>query len=85
MSVSAAKALEKPVFNKVLQIAVVVGSCDKAVRKYADVYGIGPWNIYEFNPDTVSDMIIRGNPRRACGLRHASGSVRHRRRAVGVD
>ena len=56
----AKKAPEKPVFKSVLQIAVVVKNCDKSVRKYADDYGIGPWNIYEFNPNTVSDMILRG-------------------------
>ena len=54
--------LEKPVFTGVLQIAVVVKDCDATVKKYADDYGIGPWSIYEFNPDTVSDMIIEGKP-----------------------
>jgi len=50
----------KPVFKKVLQIAMVVKDCDEAVKIWADKYGIGPWSIYEFNPDTVNDMIIRG-------------------------
>ena len=53
---------EQPVFTKIMQIAVVVKDCDATVRKYADDYGIGPWAIYEFNPDTVSDMIIDGKP-----------------------
>ncbi|MBX5435626.1 MAG: VOC family protein [Alicyclobacillaceae bacterium] len=30
------------------------------MRTYNDVYGIGPWHVFEFNPDTVSDMYIRG-------------------------
>lgn len=60
MSVTTSKAPGKPVFDKVLQVGLVVKSCDEAVRRYADGYGIGPWKIYEFNPDTVSDMIIRG-------------------------
>jgi hypothetical protein len=47
-------------YNKVLQVAMVVKNCDEAVKLWADKYGIGPWNIYEFNPDTVNDMIIRG-------------------------
>lgn len=50
----------KPLFNKVLQIAMVVKNCDEAVKIWADKYGIGPWKIYEFNPGTVNDMIIRG-------------------------
>ena len=63
MPATATESHEKvsaPIFNKVLQIAVVVKNCDEAVRRYADGYGIGPWSTYEFNPDTVSDMIIRG-------------------------
>lgn len=50
----------KPLFEKVLQIAMVVKDCDAAVKKWADDYGVGPWKIYEFNPQTVNDMIIRG-------------------------
>lgn len=50
----------KPMFNKVLQVAMVVKNCDEAVKLWADKYGVGPWKIYEFNRDTVSDMIIRG-------------------------
>jgi methylmalonyl-CoA/ethylmalonyl-CoA epimerase len=51
--------VKKPIFTKVLQVAVVVPDCDAAVKKYADEYGIGPWQIMEFNPETVKDMIIR--------------------------
>lgn len=53
---------QKPIFTNILQIGTVVKDCDATVRKFADDYGIGPWNIYEFNPDTVSNMIIEGKP-----------------------
>ncbi len=46
----------------VLQVAIVVKDCDTMVKKYADEYGIGPWIIYEFNPDTVKNMITRDQP-----------------------
>lgn len=49
----------EPVFTGVLQVGVVVDNVDAAVKKYADDYGIGPWTIYEFNPDTVKNMIVR--------------------------
>lgn len=49
----------KPIFTNILQVAIVVRSVDETVRKYADEYGIGPWSIWEFNPETVNDMIIR--------------------------
>lgn len=48
----------KPIFEKVLQIAIVVKSVDETVRTYADKYGIGPWSIFEFNPETVKNMIV---------------------------
>ncbi len=50
----------EPLFKKVLQVAMVVKNCDEAVKLWADKYGVGPWKIYEFNSDTVSNMIIRG-------------------------
>ncbi len=51
---------DKPIFTGILQVAVVVKDCDAAVRTYADKYGIGPWTIYDFNPDTVQNMILHG-------------------------
>jgi hypothetical protein len=52
----------EPLLKDVLQVAIVVKDCDTMVKKYADEYGIGPWIIYEFNPDTVKNMIIRDQP-----------------------
>jgi methylmalonyl-CoA/ethylmalonyl-CoA epimerase len=50
---------KKPVFTGVLQVAVVVKDLEASMKQYWEEYGIGPWAIYTFNPDTVSDMIIR--------------------------
>jgi methylmalonyl-CoA/ethylmalonyl-CoA epimerase len=50
---------EKPIFKGIEHIAVVVKDLDEAMKRYWDEYGIGPWNIYTFDPSTVSDMIIR--------------------------
>jgi hypothetical protein len=52
----------KPALRRIVQVAVAVRNVDAAVRKYPDEYGIEPWTIYEFNPDTVKNMIIRGEP-----------------------
>jgi hypothetical protein len=52
----------KPGLKRVLQVAVVVRNVEAAVQRYADEYGIKPWAIYELNPDTVEDMIVRGEP-----------------------
>jgi hypothetical protein len=54
--------MREPVFNETIQISVVVRDLDAAMETYVRDYGIGPWAIYEFNPDTVSDMRENGEP-----------------------
>ncbi len=39
-------AMREPFFTETLQISIVVPDLDRAVRTYADEYGIGPWEIY---------------------------------------
>ena len=46
----------EPVFTETIQIAIVVRSLDAAMRTYVHDYGIGPWEIYEFNPGNVANM-----------------------------
>ena len=45
--------MRQPAFTETLQIALVVRDLEATMRTYVDDYGIGPWAIYEFNPDTV--------------------------------
>ena len=52
----------EPIFTDALQVAVIVRDLDVADRRYTHEYGIGPWGIIEFNPDTVSDMVIDDAP-----------------------
>jgi len=51
---------KKGLFNQVLQVAVVVKDLEEAMKNYWDKWGIGPWNVYTFDPNTVKDMILRG-------------------------
>jgi methylmalonyl-CoA/ethylmalonyl-CoA epimerase len=32
------------------------------MRRYVDEYGIGPWAVYEFNPRTMTEMIVDDRP-----------------------
>jgi methylmalonyl-CoA/ethylmalonyl-CoA epimerase len=50
---------EKPVFKGVSHVSVVVKNLDEAMKKYWEGYGIGPWDIYTFDPSNVSDMTVR--------------------------
>jgi hypothetical protein len=52
----------KPVLTNISKLSVVVDSVDLTVRTYADIFGIGPWSIWEYNPTTVSDMTVRNEP-----------------------
>jgi catechol 2,3-dioxygenase-like lactoylglutathione lyase family enzyme len=54
--------MNEPLFTKVLQVATVVPDLDAAVRTYWHEFGVGPWQIYEFNPSTVTDMTRDGEP-----------------------
>ncbi len=51
-----------PVFTQTMQIGIVVRDLDATMRKYVDDYGIGPWNIYEFNPGNAKDLREYGRP-----------------------
>ncbi len=48
--------MREPLFTETKQIAIVVRDLEATMRTYVEGYGIGPWSIYEFNPDTVSEM-----------------------------
>ena len=50
-----------PIFTRVLQVAIVVRDLDAAVRRYADEYGIGPWQIYS-SQQRVTELTLREQP-----------------------
>ena len=52
--------MRQPAFTETLQIALVVRDLEATMRTYVDDYGIGPWAIYEFNPNTVRNMTANG-------------------------
>ncbi len=44
------------------QVAVVVRDLDRAMERYVDEVGIGPWSVYTFSPDWIR-MTFRGEER----------------------
>ena len=54
--------MREPMFTETMQIALVVRDLEATMRTYVEEYGIGPWEIYEFNPDTVAEMVKDGAP-----------------------
>jgi methylmalonyl-CoA/ethylmalonyl-CoA epimerase len=51
-----------PVFTETMQISVVVRDLEKTMKTYVHEYGIGPWEIYEFNPETMTETVRDGAP-----------------------
>ena len=54
--------MPEPLFTETLQVAIVVRNLDAALRTYVHEYGIGPWEIYEFNPQNTRDMVKDDEP-----------------------
>ena len=54
--------MREPVFTETMQISIVVRDLERSLRTYVEDYGIGPWEIYEFNPETVSKMVTGDGP-----------------------
>ena len=54
--------MREPVFTETLQISMFVRDLEATMRTYVDEYGIGPWEIYEFNPDTMTEAERDGQP-----------------------
>lgn len=48
--------MPEPLFTETMQISIVVRDLEQTLRTYVEEYGIGPWEIYDFNPDTVTEM-----------------------------
>lgn len=54
--------MRDPVFTETMQIGIVVRDLDSTMRRYVDDYGIGPWQVYEFDPGNVKDFREYGQP-----------------------
>lgn len=52
--------MERPIFNKVNQIGMVVKDAEATARRYWDDAGIGPWRFYTIDPVNSSDMKLHG-------------------------
>ena len=46
--------------GKIKQICVLVDDVQKAMKEYWEKFGIGPWDIRHFTPDTVHDLYVCG-------------------------
>ena len=64
-----------------MQVATIVRDLDTAMQRHWDVFKIGPWDIWDFNPGTVMDYVYRGKPANHSCLIACAWSGRHPARA----
>jgi methylmalonyl-CoA/ethylmalonyl-CoA epimerase len=55
-------ATDKVKVKNVLHVGVVVRDLQKAMERYWNIFGIGPWDIYTFGPPVVTNTTLRGRP-----------------------
>lgn len=58
----ATRSVPEPLFTETLQVAIVVRDLDAALRTYVHEYGIGPWEVYEFNPQNTQELVRDDQP-----------------------
>jgi methylmalonyl-CoA/ethylmalonyl-CoA epimerase len=54
--------MREPLFTETLQVSMVVRDLEATMRTYVEEYGIGPWEIYDFNPATMTASERDGRP-----------------------
>lgn len=52
----------KPLFSKVVQVAMVVKDIQASVKRYWDDLGVGPWRIYTCDASNTSNLTVYGRP-----------------------
>ncbi len=52
----------EPAFTETMQIGIIVHDLDATLRRYADEYGIGPWEVFEVTPENAPDLRHDGQP-----------------------
>lgn len=52
--------LKGKIFKNIHQIGIVTKNARETIRRYFENYGIGPWNLWEFGPEMVENMQVRG-------------------------
>ncbi|MCX6089947.1 MAG: VOC family protein [Candidatus Atribacteria bacterium] len=46
--------------RKIAQVCMIVKDAQKSMEQYWNIWGIGPWEIHNFTPESIRDFIVRG-------------------------
>jgi hypothetical protein len=47
---------------EITQIAFVVDDIDDVMDRFGGILGLGPWDVYRFEPPTLTETTYRGEP-----------------------
>ena len=56
------------------QVGMVVGNIDERMETMWNTFGIGPWDVYVFSPDVLTDVKYYGKPSRS-GMKVARAKI----------
>ena len=56
------------IFKKIAHVGVVVKDLYETLANYTEKYGIGPWSVYNCNPDNVGELLTGGEKKRSSFL-----------------
>jgi methylmalonyl-CoA/ethylmalonyl-CoA epimerase len=57
-----APGMPEPLFTDTMQIALVVRDLDATLRTWVHEYGIGPWQIFEFQRGSIDNLVHDDEP-----------------------
>ncbi len=55
----------RKMFQKIAHIGLVVNDVQQTAANYVEKYGIGPWSIYDCNPDNIQELEVYGQKRKS--------------------
>jgi hypothetical protein len=56
------ETMRQPLFTDTVQVAFIVRDLEAAMRTCVEQYGIGPWQIYQFNEGDAEDTVKDDEP-----------------------
>jgi methylmalonyl-CoA/ethylmalonyl-CoA epimerase len=54
--------MREAAFTETMQIGIVVRDLEGTMQRYVDDYGVGPWEIVEFDAENANDLHEYGQP-----------------------
>jgi len=54
--------MTEPLLDGVVQIGIVTNDADRLMRAWSDRYGVGPWEVYDFDSSNMTETTVDDRP-----------------------